>query len=221
MLPNSGGISETRIYYVVTFLFPPLIIHPLQINSIMKKHLLMYAFIIATFTLQAQGYEEGVIIKGTKKINEKLTPQQVIDSLHQHFPNAKSVKYYKTPADVVARGWTVSEEDNLDAGDDVDYYTISFTNDNLQYYGLYNKDGKLLVSKVKETMTHLPEPIVSSLKALSTQYPGYKVVSRTYYKRVNYSKSEEYYEVVASNGNKKQNKTLFYTPDGTLTKVKG
>lgn len=185
----------------------------------MKKHVLMYAFIMAALTVQAQGPQEGLMIKGTKKISEKLTPQQVIDSLHKQFPDAQAVKYYKVPPDVANRGWTVSAEDNLGAGDEIDYYTISFTSGNLKYYGLYNKEGQLLVSKVVEQMTNLPEPVTASLKTLGQLYPGYKLVSKTYYKHKNYSKSEEYYEVVAAKGNKK--KTLFYLPDGTLTKVKG
>jgi len=185
----------------------------------MKKHLFLSVLFGVSFAVRAQGPQDALIIKGTKKITEKLTPQQVIDSLHEHFPDAKAVKYYKAPAEVANKGWAISTEDNLDAGDDIDYYTLSFTSDNIQYYGLYNKEGELLSSRIVETMTHLPEPITSSLKTLGQLYPGYKVVAKTYYKRKNYSKNEEYYEVVAKKGNKK--KTLYYLPDGTLTKVKG
>jgi hypothetical protein len=185
----------------------------------MKKYLFIIAFVVASPVLFSQAPGESVIIKGTKKISEKMTPQQVIDSLHEHFPDAKAVKYYKMHADIANRGWAISREDNLDAGDEIDYYTLTFTSDNLEYYGLYDKEGKLLVSKVVETMANLPEPIASSLTTLGQLYPGYKVISKTYFKHHNYSRSEEYYEVVAKKGNKK--KTLYYLPDGTLTKVKG
>jgi hypothetical protein len=185
----------------------------------MKKYLFITAFVMASNALFSQGPQESIIIKGTKKISEKMTPQQVIDSLHEHFPDARSVKYYKMPADVANRGWAISQKDNLEAGDDIDYYTLTFTSDSLQYYGLYNKEGKLLVSRVVEKMASLPEPITSSLTTLGQLYPGYKLISKTYFKHHNYSNSEEYYEVVAKKGNKK--KTLYYLPDGTLTKVKG
>jgi len=182
----------------------------------MKKYLQVAVFLIACTALKAQ--DDAIKITGTNKISKKMTPQQVIDSLHKHFPNAKAVKYYQLPADAAARGWQVAEEDNLGSADDLDYYTLSFKNDDLQYYGLYNKHGDLISSKMTEKLDQLPAPITESLKSMASQYPGYKVVSKTFYKHQDYSKSKEYYEVVASNGNEK--KEFYYAPDGTLTKVK-
>jgi len=66
----------------------------------------------------------------------------------------------------------------------------------------------------------LPEPVVTSLKAIAKDYPGYKVVSKNYYKKQNYSKSKEYYEVTA-NKNGKEEKRFYYSPEGELIKVKG
>jgi hypothetical protein len=182
----------------------------------MKKHLVLIITLVLPFMINAQ--DDELVITGTKKINKKLTPQQVIDSLNKHFPNAKSVQYYQAPAEVTNKGWNITEEDNLDPDAEVDYYTISFKQEGLKYYGLYNKDGTLLKSKVEQSVDQLPEPIRASLKNLSAQYPGYKVTSKTYFKNQNYSKSKEYYEVVASNG--KEVKRLVYAPDGTILKDK-
>jgi len=154
----------------------------------------------------------------TRKISEKMTPQQVIDSLHKTFPNAKAVKYYKADAATTAKGWEVSQEGSAISASDADYYTISFKQDGLQYYGLYAPDGTLLESKIEHTMAELPAEVVMAVKALAKDYPGYKVVSKNYFKQQNYSKSKEYYEIVAKNGN--NTKKFYYSPAGELIKVK-
>ncbi|MCU7552300.1 hypothetical protein OCK74_24485 [Chitinophagaceae bacterium LB-8] len=185
----------------------------------MKKYLLTTAFIILCVSFKSQAQGGDIVIKGSKEIPKKMTPQQVMDSLNKRFPDAKAVKYYESKADVVNKGWTVSEEDNLAPGADVGYYTISFKRADLKYYGLYDKDGNLLQSKVEETVKELPEPVRNSLNRLSQEHPGYKVVSKTFYKNQNYSKSKEYYEVIAEKD--KVRKRLYYAPDGTLIKIKG
>jgi hypothetical protein len=182
----------------------------------MKKYLLLPLLLLFSLFLYSQN---DLVIKGTKKISKQLTPQQVIDSLHKRFPNAQAVQYYKLPANAAkANGWNVTEEDNLDASSEIDYYEISFKQAGLNYYGLYDKNGQLLKSKVQEDVTKLPEPITASLKGLSQKYPGYKVISKTYYRTSNHAKSKEYYEIVAQKGDKK--KTLTYSADGTIIKVK-
>ena len=182
----------------------------------MKKQLIFIVTLLLPFLIYGQDDEK--VITGTKKISKKLTPQQVVDSLKKRFPNAKSVQYFQTTPEMANKGWNITEEDNLDPSAEVDYYTISFKQDGLKYYGLYNKDGELLKSKVEENVDKLPDPIRASLKDLSGKYPGYKVTSKTYYKNQNYSKTKEYYEVVASNG--KEVKKLVYAPDGTIIKDK-
>lgn len=147
-----------------------------------------------------------------------MTPQQVLDSLHRHFPNAQAVKYYKGTEEVTQRGWSVSTEDNLTPGASVDYYTIAFKNEGLQYYGLYQADGTLVECKMQQKLDELPTPVVTSLKAIAKDYPGYKVTAKNYYKKQNYSKSNEYYEITASNG--KSQKRFYYAEDGTLIKTK-
>ena len=179
----------------------------------MKKYLITAIVLMLSTQMQAQ---DDFVITGSKKISKQLTPQQVVDSLNKQFPNAKAVEYYQAPADAVRNGWTINVDDNLDG--DLDFYEVSFKNNNLKYYALYNKDGSLVKSRIQETSTNLPEPIKASLMNLKEQYPGYTVVSKTYYKNQNYTKSKEYYEVVAKKGNAK--KTLYYSPDGTIVKEK-
>jgi hypothetical protein len=180
----------------------------------MKKYLIALTVIMVSYELHAQ---EDRVIKGTKHISKELTPQQVIDSLHKKFPNAEAVQYYQAPASNVDNGWAVTQEDKLH-GQDAEYYTISFKNEKMKYYALFERDGTLLESKMEETSTELPEAVKTSLKGLSQQYPGYKLVSKTYYKTQNVKKSKEYYEVVAMKGSAK--KTIYYSPDGTIVKVK-
>ena len=181
----------------------------------MKKYFLSVLLIITHLFTTAQ---QLLKVSGTKKITKQLTPQQVIDSLHARFPDAKAITYYKMPADAVARGWSVTLEDELDADEEVDYYTIKFKRKDFQYYGLYKPDGTLVMSKYKETITHIPDTIKSSLKKLGEKYPGYRIASKTFYKNTQYSKSKEYYEFVAYNGQKI--KTVYYDSDGYLIKVK-
>jgi hypothetical protein len=184
----------------------------------MKKYLLttFVLMIAVSFLAQAQ---DDLVIKGSKQMNKKMTPQQVIDSLNKRFPDAESVKYFKAPSDVVQQGWTVTEDDNLTSGDEIDYYTITFKQKGMDYYGLYDKDGNLLQLRVEETSATLPEPIQNSIKLLSQSHPGYKIVSKNYYKNQNYNKNKEYYEIIAEKD--KVRKRLYYLPDGTLIKIKG
>jgi len=181
----------------------------------MKKFLLAQLIVLLSLCAYAQ---EDLVIKGTKKVDKKYTPQQVIDSINKRFPNAKAVTYYETTPATIERGWSVTTEDNLDASADVDYYTVSFKQEGLQYYGLYDRNGQLLECKIQQKLEELPEPVVASLKAIAKDYPGYKVVEKNYFKQQNYSKSKEYYEVTAKKGN--ETKKLYYKEDGTLIKMK-
>ena len=182
----------------------------------MKSYFIFSLLVLASLAMQAQ---DELVIKGTKKITKKLTPQQVIDSLEARFPNAKSVNYYQVSATAAKNGWEVTEEDNLEPGSEVEYYTLSFKRDDFQYYRLYKPDGTLVMSKQEQKDVALPEPVVTSIRSIAKDYPGYKLKSKTYYKRSNYEKNKEYYEVVATNG--KEDKRLYFAPDGTLMKTKG
>ncbi|MDF2191579.1 hypothetical protein [Paraflavitalea sp. CAU 1676] len=183
----------------------------------MKKYL--FLLIAMAWISHSFAQDDDIVIRGTSKINKNLTPKVVIDSLNKKFPNAKAVQYYKTPADAAKNGWTITTENDLDASDEIDYYTISFKRDNMKYYGLYKANGELVTSKLAQSVKTLPAPIQTSLKSLSTQYPGYKVISKTYYKNTNYSKHKEHYEIIAEKG--KEQKRLYYDGEGNLVKVKG
>ena len=182
----------------------------------MKKILLLG--MIAIGVLQAWSQDEAVMIQASTQVGKNLTPKQVVDSLNARFPDARSVKYFKVPADAAKRGWTVSKEDNLTPGETIDYYTITFKRADLDYYGLFAADGRLIRSKEEATTDKLPEAVKFSIKALGEQHPGYKVVSQKYFKNLDASSMEQYYEIIAEKDGKK--KSLYYKPDGTLLEVK-
>jgi hypothetical protein len=182
----------------------------------MKKLILIVAIALISFLGRAQ--DEAVIIKGSTKISHDLTPQQVIDSLNKRFPDANSVKYYKVSQQAVANGWTISKEDNLSHDTQIDYYTITFKSANLNYYGLFAADGRLIRSKQEHSVDDLPEKIKFSIKSLAAAHPGYKVVSKKYFKNLDASTSEEYYEIIAQKGDEKR--SLYYKADGTLLEFK-
>src|SRR5688572_28061363 len=181
----------------------------------MKKYLLVQ---LAILLLHLLSFTQDLVIKGTKEITKQYTPQQVIDSLQKTFPNAQSVKYYKGDAEATKKGWAVSKEDELDPSAAIDYYTISFKQEGLQYYGLYDQEGTLLEYKIQQKMDQLPEKVVTSLKSLSKDYPGYKVVSKDFYMVKKNNKAKEYFQVTAMKGNEK--KEVFYSPEGELIKIK-
>lgn len=182
----------------------------------MKNYVCLTVLVLASFGLYAQ---DDIVIHGAKQISHKLTPQQIIDSLQKRFPNAKAVKYYKIPNDAAKNGWTVTEENNLSFDEEIDRYTLSFKRDDFQYYGLYNADGRLLMSKFEQTKNNLPESVRQSVALIPQQYPGYKVTEKSYYKNIDHAKSKEYYEVVARKGNAE--KRLYYSATGELMKTKG
>ena len=179
----------------------------------MRRYFFTLVVLLLTFRLLAQN---DMVITGSKKISKDLTPKQVVDSLNKRFPDAKSVEYYQ-PAHGVAKGWEVEKEDNLE-GQGIDYYEVSFKNSNINYYALYQADGTLVKSRMQQSEADLPEPIKAHIKSLSKEHPGYTLVSKKYYKNQNYTKSKEYYEVIAKKD--KVKKTLYYSPDGTLVKIK-
>jgi hypothetical protein len=182
----------------------------------MKKYLLSLSLSLCIIGLQAQ--EGDLVIKGTKQINEKLTPKEVLDSLHARFPDAQSVKYYQQTLDQANKGWAVSTEDNLNASDEVDYYTIKFKREDMDYYGLYDKNGNMLKAKMEVKLDELPKAVQDSLNVLSQRFPGYKIISKTHYRELNYSKDKEYFAVIAQQGQVK--KQVYYTADGKLIQVK-
>ena len=162
----------------------------------MKKNLLGRQLVILLL-FPFFSYTQDLVIKGTKEITKQFTPKQVIDSLQKTFPNANTVKYYKGDVEATQKGWAITKEDELDSDASIDYYTISFKQEGLQYYGLYDQEGTLLEYKIQQKMDQLPDKVVTSLKSLAKDYPGYKVVAKDFYMMKNNSKSKEYYQVTA------------------------
>ena len=140
--------------------------------------------------------QDTLTLKGSKHITEELTPKQVIDSLKQRFPDAQAVQYYKTSA-AEANGWAVSSEDKLSG--DIEYYTLSFKRQDFQYYGLFAADGTLVKSKYLEKDAALPEAVQAGIRKLAADknYTDYKIISKQYFKDVDYNKQKETYEILA------------------------
>jgi hypothetical protein len=202
---NASGHAHTKYHYYFI----------LKITK-MKKYLLIGAILFTSICLKAQ--DDDLVIHASKKITKQLTPQQVVDSLQKRFPNAKAVQYYQTPSSGVRNGWAITEDDDLGSAD-VDYYTLTFNNNNIKYYGLYNADGTLIMSKLAQSSTSLPTPVKTSLKNLAgPEYKDWKVQSKSYHKIMHHKNANTYYEVVAKKGS--ETKHIFLKPDGTIVKEK-
>lgn len=187
----------------------------------MKKYLLIAAGLVLSIAGYSQTGNE-LVISGSKETTMQLTPQQVIDTLHKRFPNAKSVHYYETPAAAAKNGWAVTAEDNLNYGEEVDYYTVSFKRSDFQYYALFKANGTLVSSKYQETDANLPEAVKTSIKHLAStpDYKDYKLYSKKYYKQVDQGKMKEYYEIVGiSKTDNKTKKMITMDPTGKVLKV--
>ena len=180
---------------------------------------LLFVIAAAVAALEARSQDEAVIIRASTKLDKNMTSQQVIDSLNARFPNAHAVKYFKIPPDAVNKGWTVSKDDNLGTHETIDYYTVTFKRDGFNYYALFRADGTLVRSKHEENIDQLPDAVKFSIKSLQDQHPGYKIVSKKYFRNINGSTDEEFYEVIAQKGDEK--KSLYYKADGTLLEIKG
>jgi len=181
----------------------------------MKKFLLIVTLFIASLYASAQ--DTALVIRASKEITKELTPQQIIDSLQKKFPNAQAVQYYKTPKEGLDNDWQVAHEDNM-GGQDIEYYTLAFKNDKIKYYGLYHADGTLVKSKLAQKEATLPEPVKKTLKNMAaTDYKGWKLLSSSYHKTIDYSKHNTYYEVTAAKG--AERKLLTMTPDGKVLKM--
>jgi hypothetical protein len=187
----------------------------------MKKYLLIAAWLVLSIAGYSQQGGE-LVIKGSKQITTELTPKQVIDTLHKRFPNAKSIHYYETPAAAAKNGWAVTAEDNLNYGEEVDYYTISFKRSDFQYYALCKANGTVVSYKYQETDANLPEAVKASIKQLAAtpEYKDYKLYSKKYYKQVDQGKMKEYYEIVGiSKTDGKTTKMITMDPTGKVLKV--
>jgi len=188
----------------------------------MKKYLLIATSLVSSVALYAQLEPDKMVIQGSKQTDMAHTPQQIIDSLHKRFPDAKSIDYYQTPAEAAKNGWTVSQEDDLDWGNEAEYYTLQFKRSDFQYYALFRADGTLVSSKYEETEAHLPEAVTTAIKQLgATDYVEYKLYSKKYFKTVQEGKMKEYYEITGIKiSDNKTKKTITMDATGKVLKVK-
>jgi len=187
----------------------------------MKAYLLIAAALVISSAVNAQQVDDEMVIRGSKHTSMEATPKQIIDSLHKRFPNADSIDYYQTPATAAKNGWAVSQEDDLDFGNEIEFYTLSFKRSDFQYYALFKADGTLVSSKYEETEANLPEAVTTAIKTLgANDYKDYQLYSKKYFKTVHQGKLKEYYEITGINKNdNKTKKMITMDPTGKVLKV--
>jgi len=187
----------------------------------MKKYLLFATTLVSSIALYAQQEPDQMVIKGSKHTDMAHTPQQIIDSLHKRFPDAKSIDYYETPATAAKNGWTVSQEDDLDYGNEIEYYTLKFKRSDFVYYALFKADGTLVSSKYEEPDTQLPDSVTTSIKQLAaSDYKDYKLYSKKYFKTIHEGKTKEYYEITGiKKSDNKTKKLITMDQSGKVLKV--
>ena len=102
--------------------------------------------------------------------------------------------------------------------------TISYTSrriDKVMEYlnNNFEKQVTLLeVAKLDQKQATLPEPVKATLKKMAaTDYKGWKLLSSSYHKTIDYKKNNTYYEVTAAKG--AERKLLTMTPDGKVVKM--
>ena len=187
----------------------------------MKPYFLFAAALVFSSAVYAQQIDDEMVIRGSKPTTMEATPKQIIDSLHKRFPNADSIDYYQTPAQAAKNGWAVSQDDDLDFGNEIEFYTLSFKRSDFQYYALFKADGTLVSSKYEETDASLPEAVTTAIKNLgANDYKDYKLYSKKYFKTVHQGKLKEYYEITGiSKTDNKTKKMITMDATGKVLKV--
>ena len=189
----------------------------------MKKYLLFALASLFSASLYAQNAEHDVVLTASTKTSIEATPRQIIDSLKRKFPNAKAVQAYQTSPEAVKKGWLITKEDNLHSTrGDVERYTISFKNADFQCYGLFEADGTMLRAKYQENNPKIPKGAKASMLKVGADdfYKGFKVVSKTYFKEVNYKTHTSYYEIeVVNTQNENIKKMITLDESGKEIKV--
>ncbi|WP_448702861.1 hypothetical protein ACFGVR_10950 [Mucilaginibacter sp. AW1-3] len=182
----------------------------------MKQFLLLALTSLFAISLHGQ----DVVIKASKEISLEATPKQIIDSLKKKFPNAQAIHAYKV-SEAQKNGWDITKEDETSPNHSFERYTLSFKNKNFKYYALFAADGTLLKSKFEQYGATLPAGTKASLQKLAgDQYKAYRLISKTYYKTVDYDKKKSYYQIVAVNiGNENIKKTITLDEEGKVVKV--
>jgi hypothetical protein len=187
----------------------------------MKSYFLFATALVFSSAVYAQPIDDEMVIRGSKPTTMEATPKQIIDSLNKRFPNADSIDYYQTPATAAKNGWTVSQDDELDFGNEIEFYTLSFKRSDFQYYALFKADGTLVSSKYEETDANLPDAVTTAIKNLgANDYKDYKLYSKKYFKTVHQGKLKEYYEITGiSKTDNKTKKMITMDATGKVLKV--
>ena len=87
----------------------------------MKK---LFTIVLAIVGFDIQAQEEKVFTIDAKPISAQELPEDVMQSIQQDFPGNEVVEYYLLAADKVDPEWAVVMEDNLEASEQVDHYTV-------------------------------------------------------------------------------------------------
>lgn len=182
----------------------------------MKNFLLILLLLSASRLMLAQS--QDALTMTAKKISNSDTPAAVVAAVEKDFPNYKVTDFYVLPAKDVNAVWDVNVTDNLQANENIDHYTVQLKGaKGGSYYGLYDKEGNRIMSKLKEINQPLPKAVSSAIVA-DPKYKGYTLQSDMHVKTIDHKKSQEFWEVTVKKGS--DSKKLFYTPDGKFIKEK-
>lgn len=180
----------------------------------MKQYLFFLVSLCSFYGAQAQ--EDQLIVQEATKINRQLVPATVMDSLHQLFPHMLPIEYYTLPPVAARNAWAVPADSLVPHTDSSEYYLIINKRSDLKLYTLFANDGHLIMTKLREDVSILPDVVMTSIKELRTDYPGYKIRSTACYRNEDRDR-RLYYEVIAERGINQQR--FFYDPEGTLVKI--
>jgi hypothetical protein len=181
------------------------------------KRFLMLLILLSASGLTVAQTQDAITIKA-KKISDSETPAAVVAAVEQDFPDYTVTDFYVLPATEVNSEWAVTVDDNLGEDEMIDHYTVQLKGaKGGTYYGLYDKDGNRIMSKLKEIDQPLPGAVSKAIVA-NPKYKGYAIVSDVHYKTIDHQKNKEYWEVTVKKDGK--SRKLFYTPEGKLIKEK-
>jgi len=164
-------------------------------------------------SIATTGFSQDSIVLKATKVPAGQVPQAVLTSHKNNFPDSKVMQYFKLPPGAKNNEWVITESDNLQPGEEIDRYSVTYKMNNGYYQSLYSKDGTLLRSQVKLSNVAVPKAIMAKFDA-DPNYKGYVVIKDRYTKLVDHKEKKEYYRLVVKKD--KTEKTLTYAPDGTF-----
>ncbi|NMM48143.1 hypothetical protein [Marinigracilibium pacificum] len=181
----------------------------------MKK---LLTIIFSLLVMVVYGQNTQSIMINAEEVPEGNTPEHIVAAVKRDFPNSQVVSYHLARADHINTHWTLEEDHYMMDEEGPDHYTVKLEspNDDSYIYALYDKDGKLIESKVFTEQFPLPQDIVN--QATSGKFEGYTIVSDEFYRVKRHDHGKEYIQVNIEKG--KKHKKLFFSTDGNLMKVK-